>query len=103
MHSEIRMGCDPRRLARVALLTLALLPAWRVPAAAARTSAAAMTAPTVTGPAAFTGSPGKSVHEFASCFLLVLGLGGVLLAFASGLFAPVLGLVLVGAAWEVCS
>src|SRR5262245_45929565 len=103
MHSAIQMAREPRRLARVVLLTLAVLSARRMPAAASHTNGVATTAPTVTGPAAQTGSAGKSVHEFSSCFLMVLGLGGVLLAFASGAFAPVLGLLLVRAAWEVCS
>ena len=103
MHSGIQMWREPKRLARVVLFTLAFLPAGRMPAAASPTHRAATTAPTVTAPAAPTGNAGKSLHEFTSCFLLVLGLGGVLLAFASGLCAPVLGLLLVSAAWEVCS
>ncbi len=44
----------------------------------------------------------KSTHAFASCFWLVIGVGGSLLAFSAGMFAPVLALLLVRAALEIC-
>lgn len=45
----------------------------------------------------------KPVHEVVACLWIVLGFGGVLLAFATGVFAPVVAVLLAGAAMEVCS
>ena len=104
MHSGTQVLRLLQRVARSAVLALVLLPAWSVPTAVSREGASSPAAATiVTGPGSPTGGARKSVHEFASCFLLILGVGGVLLALSSGLFAPVLGLVLVRAAWEICS
>ena len=42
-------------------------------------------------------------HTFTACFWLVLGVGGSLLAWSAGVFAPVLALFLVRAALEICA
>ncbi len=42
-------------------------------------------------------------HTFTACFGLVLGVGGILLAWSAGVFAPVLALLLVRAALEICA
>jgi len=45
----------------------------------------------------------KPVREVIGCLWIVLGFGGVLLAFASGVFAPVVAVLLAGVAMEVCT
>lgn len=49
------------------------------------------------------GGLAKPRHEFSACFWLVLGVGGGLLAWSAGMFAPVLALLLVRAALEICA
>jgi len=42
-------------------------------------------------------------HTFTACFGLMIGVGGILLAWSAGVFAPVLALLLVRAALEICA
>ncbi len=46
---------------------------------------------------------GKPLHQVMGCFAAILGLGGVLLVFATGPTAAALGVLVFGLAMEVCS
>ena len=83
------------------------LPPASLPAAsdAARTTFVAVAA-AVPGTAQVGSGPAHAKptgHTFTGCFLLVLGVGGSLLAWSAGVFAPVLALLLARAALEICA
>ena len=48
-------------------------------------------------------APAKPLRQVIACLWMVIGIGGVLLAFATGAFAPVIAVLLAGVALEVCS
>ena len=78
-----------------------------LPAGSGAASACVQVAPAVDRmpqtPAAGGLAGAKPRHEFSGCFWLVLGVGGSLLAWSAGMFAPVLALLLVRAALEICA